>query len=89
MQINRLIREPERKQITGIPTSTWYDLQNRGLAPPGVRISRFSVGWPLSELDAVNRARIAGCSDDQIREIIRELVAVRGNPLDEIIRGRP
>ena len=30
---DRVAREPERERITGVPTSSWYDLQDKGLAP--------------------------------------------------------
>ncbi len=82
MQINRLIREPERRELTGIPTSSWYELIRDGLATPGVRLGRYSVGWPASELATINAARIVGHSDDQIRALVKKLVAARANALD-------
>jgi predicted DNA-binding transcriptional regulator AlpA len=42
---DRAVREPERERITGVPTSTWYDLQKRGLAPKPFRISARCVAW--------------------------------------------
>ncbi len=83
MQIDRLVRERERRQLTGIPTSSWYALINDGLAPSGVRLSRFSVAWPVSELATLNAARIAGQSNEQIRALVKKLVADRTNALDE------
>lgn len=83
MRINRLLREPERRQVTGVATSTWYDLLNRGLALPPVRLSKYSVAWPESELAALNAARIAGYDDDRIRALVKKLVAARANALDE------
>ena len=79
MQIDRLVREPERGELTGKPTSSWYELIHDGLATPGVRLSRYSVGWPLSELAALNAARIAGKSEEQIRSLVKRLVAARAN----------
>ena len=46
----RIVREPERRRLTGIPTSTWYALQARGLAPKPIRLGVRSVGWRLSSL---------------------------------------
>ncbi len=82
MEIDRLVRERERRQLTGIPTSSWYELVRDGLAPPGVRLGRYAVAWPQSELAALNAARIAGRSDDEIRALVKRLVAARANALD-------
>jgi len=55
MQTNRLkgvAREAQRYELTGVPTSTWYDLQNAGLAPKPIRLGGpRSVGWLISELE--------------------------------------
>jgi prophage regulatory protein len=48
---NRVVREPERQAITGIPTSTWYALQDQGLAPRPVPLGPRSRGWLVSELE--------------------------------------
>ena len=82
MEIDRLVREPERKQLTGIHTSSWYEQIADGLAPPGVRLSERAVAWPYSELAALNAARIAGKSDDEIRRLVSNLVAARARALD-------
>lgn len=83
MPNDRLVRERERRELTGMPTSTWYDAIAAGLAPPGVRIGRHAVAWPLSELTVLNSARIAGKSDDEIRRLVARLVAARAHALDE------
>jgi prophage regulatory protein len=49
---DRAVREPERERITGVPTSTWYDLQKRGLAPKPFRISARCVAWSFNKLTA-------------------------------------
>ena len=36
-----------------------------------------SVGWPSDEILSINAARIAGQSDDQIRELVNRLHAKR------------
>jgi prophage regulatory protein len=46
----RFVREHERARITGIPTSSWYTMMNRGLAPRGYRLGPRTVAWRLSEL---------------------------------------
>lgn len=49
-QQERFVREPERARITGIPTSSWYTMQQQGLAPRRYHIGPRTVAWRLSEL---------------------------------------
>ena len=83
MQPERIARERERKDVSGIPTSSWYDLVAAGLATPGVKLSKYPVGWPHSELAALNAARIAGKSEDDIRALVKRLVAARARAFDQ------
>jgi prophage regulatory protein len=54
-----IAREPRRHELTGIPTSTWYDLQNAGKAPKPIKLGVRSVGWMIEELEAFVEARRA------------------------------
>ena len=45
-----LCREAERRALTAVPTSTWYELQSRGLAPKPVKLGPRSVAWSRQEL---------------------------------------
>jgi predicted DNA-binding transcriptional regulator AlpA len=47
-----IAREAERRVITGVPTSSWYALQEKGLAPKPARLGPRTVGWPRQELFA-------------------------------------
>jgi len=47
---DRAVREPERREITGVPCSTWYELQNAGLAPKPFAIGNRIVAWSYNEL---------------------------------------
>jgi len=47
---DRIVREAERRAITGVSQSRWYELMAKGLAPKPVRIGGRAVGWLLSEL---------------------------------------
>jgi predicted DNA-binding transcriptional regulator AlpA len=47
---DRAVREPERREITGVPTSTWYELQDEGRAPKPFPIGNRIVGWSRNEL---------------------------------------
>jgi len=48
-----------------------------GLLTKPINIGVRSVGWPRGEVQAVLEARIAGCSDDQIRALVDRLHAQR------------
>jgi predicted DNA-binding transcriptional regulator AlpA len=54
MQANKpkgIAREALRHELTGVPTSTWYDLQAKGLAPEPIHLGPRSRGWLISELE--------------------------------------
>jgi prophage regulatory protein len=54
-----------------------YTAIKAGLFTKPVPIGQRSVGWPDYEVFAINMARIAGKSDDQIRELVKSLHAKR------------
>ena len=83
MHTERIVRERERKELTGIPTSSWYDLVDDGLAPPSVKLGKVAAGWPVSEIAALNAARIAGKSESDIRTLVTRLIAARANAFDK------
>ena len=56
---DRFVRERERREITGVPTSTWYELMGEGEAPLPVKIGPRSVAWVCSELSKWQAQRIA------------------------------
>ena len=62
------------KTATGYrSTASIYQLIKKGLWPKPVNINVRSVGWPDSEILAINAARIAGQTDDQIRDLVKRL----------------
>lgn len=72
-----ILRLPPTLAKTGDSRSTHYAKVAAGLMPPAVRLGARSVGWVEREVDAVLAARIAGKTDDEVRELVRELVASR------------
>lgn len=54
-----------------------YTASRVGLFTKPVKIGERAVGWPSEEVDAINRARIAGHSKAQIRELVIHLHAKR------------
>jgi prophage regulatory protein len=75
--INPLLRRPVVEQITGDSRSTIYRKIQRGLFTRPVQIGGDRVAWPANEVDAINKARIAGKCDEQIKTLVAELEAAR------------
>jgi len=77
MHVETMLRFPEAAAARGLSRSTCYQQVARGLMTRPVRVGHRAVGWPASEIEAINAARIAGKSDDEIRELVRKLEAQR------------
>ncbi|WP_285236330.1 helix-turn-helix transcriptional regulator [Shewanella algae] len=45
-----MVREPDRKMITGVSRTQWWMMERQGLAPQRVRLSAHCVAWRLSDL---------------------------------------
>lgn len=72
-----ILRLPEVKARTGLSRSTLYNHVSQGTFTKQVPIGERAVGWPESEVDAIVSARIAGQSDEVIRQLVAKLEAVR------------
>jgi len=70
-------RAKDARAQFGIANSTLYDWIERGLMVPGVQLGIRSVAFPAHELNAIAAARCAGKSEDDIRALVRDLVAAR------------
>ena len=57
-------------------SSHYLDIQ-QGLFTHPVQIGLRAVGWPSSEVAAINAARIAGKTDEEIRALVVMLEAAR------------
>ena len=57
-------------------SSNFTDIE-KGLLPPGVDAGPNSRRWPYGEIREIVRARIAGKSDDEIRVLVKRLIAAR------------
>lgn len=58
--------------------SSIYSDIAQGTLPRPVKLGERSVAWPQSEIAAIQNARIAGKSEDEIRELVSSLQASRG-----------
>lgn len=72
-----ILRRRHVQSETGWARSTLYLRILEGLWPRPISLGARAVGWPASEVSAMNAARIAGLSDAQIRQLVVELVAAR------------
>ena len=72
-----ILRLPAIKTSTGLSRSTIYLRIAQGEFPKPVSLGGRAVGWPASEVAALNAARIAGKSNSEIRELVVTLEAAR------------
>jgi len=75
--VNSLLRRPAVEQATGKSRATIYRDIERGLMTKPVPIGGDRVAWPANEIDAINKARISGKTDDQIKQLVIELELAR------------
>ena len=68
---------PTVRSKTGLPRSSLYSLISRGLFVKPVALGPRTAGWPDDEVDALNAARIANKSDDEVRALVQRLEAAR------------
>lgn len=74
----KILRMPAAKDKAGHRSdASIYNAIRDGLWTTGVAIGQRANGWPDYEVDAIITARIAGKSDDQIRELVKALHAKR------------
>jgi prophage regulatory protein len=72
-----ILRLPAVKAQSGYSRSTIYLRITQGLWPRPISLGARAVGWPASEVAALNAARIAGQSDTDIRKLVTSLEARR------------
>ena len=71
-----LWRKPRVLQVTGKKHAKFQKEISEGLFVPPVKDGRSST-WPSNEVAAINAARIAGKSEDEIRVLVANLVSAR------------
>ena len=92
-----ILRRTQVQAESGYSRSTIYLRMSQGLFPKPVRLGARAVGWPAGEVAALNAARIAGRSDDDIRALVTQLEAARtatahlgiSGPAAKYDEGRP
>lgn len=74
---HKILRLPAIKDGTGYSRSTIYNRIAQGLWPKAVSLGDRSIGWPESELIAMNAARIAGKTNTELQALVTKLEADR------------
>lgn len=72
-----IVRLPAVKCESGLSRSTIYLRISQRLWTKPVSLGARAVGWPSDEVAALNAARIAGKTDDEIRSLVAKLEAAR------------
>jgi prophage regulatory protein len=72
-----ILRRKQVEAARGESRSTIYLRVSQGLLTPPVSLGARTVGWPAREVAAINAARIAGKSDEEIRKLVQRLQAAR------------
>jgi len=75
--VTPILRLPTVKLDSGYSRSTIYLRIEQRLWTKPVKLGARSVGWPANEVAALNAARIAGKSNDEIRALVEKLEASR------------
>lgn len=83
--VNSLLRLPAVKAQSGASRSTIYLRIQQGLWPKPVKLGPRSVGWPESEVSALNAARIAGMLDGEIRALVTRLETARKSAFSQVL----
>lgn len=73
----KILRLPAVKSESGLSRSTVYLRITQGLWTKPISLGSRAVGWPSSEVAAINAARIAGKTDKEIRALVLKLEAAR------------
>lgn len=73
-----IMRVPAVVARRGDSRSRMYRDIDAGTWTPPVTLGPRCAGWPAHEVDTLLRARVAGASPDELRELVRELLDERG-----------
>ena len=74
----KILRLPSVKAEMGHRSdASIYNAIRDGLFPVGVQIGQRARGWPDYEVTAINTARVAGKSEDEIRDLVKLLHSKR------------
>jgi prophage regulatory protein len=75
--MHTILRIPAVKTQSGLSRSTIYLRIAEGLWTKPVNLGARAVGWPSDEVAAINAARIAGKTDEEVRALVAKLEMAR------------
>lgn len=75
--LTTILRLSAVKSQSGLSRSTIYLRISQGLWTKPISLGARAVGWPSHEVSAINLARIAGKTDEEIRALVVKLEAAR------------
>ena len=75
--LNTIFRLPNVIEQSGLSRSSVYLRISQGLLTKPISLGGRAVGWPADEVNVLIAARIAGKSDDEVRELVQSLEANR------------
>ncbi|HAU1490448.1 TPA: AlpA family phage regulatory protein [Legionella pneumophila] len=84
---NTILRLPAVKICSGLSRSTIYLRITQGLWTKPISLGARAVGWPANEIATLNSARIAGKSNQEIRELVKQLEIARKD-VDEVYHAQ-
>lgn len=73
------------KRNGGQAPSTFYADKAEGLWPESIKLGARSVGFPCEEVDQIIAARAAGATTEQIKALVKRLMAQRTKRLAELL----
>lgn len=82
---NNFVRIDGVKKATGLSRSTIYLRVSQGSYPRPIKLGARAVGWPYREVTAINAARMAGKTEDEIRILVLHLESARSNYGEKIV----
>ena len=73
----RMLRMPRVMEAFGKSRCMIYDWINKGLLTKPVAMGPRTSSWPATEIEAIQKARIAGHDDVQITVLVSKLMSDR------------
>jgi prophage regulatory protein len=73
----KLLKLPQVLELTTTSRTTQYALIKEGLMTTPVALGIHAVAWPENEIIKINSARVAGKSEDEIRQLVSRLMNER------------
>ena len=85
MNQTKIMRKPEVIQATGLSNTSLFERTKDGLFPTSISLGGRAVGFLESEVTAVVIARAAGHDDEQVRSLVKLLLAKRKESADALL----